>query len=169
MDVTFTCLSPDNTAEFEAEYDKLGAMNAHDYNELLLSFGDPIYMSRRVSVMKDGYTINTFVSLCCNEEFSSLKDEATYVNDGVLSMQFESSPNGDLDVPVGFPIHQIFTWPYEGITRSHVDVLQYTFKGSETKRSCTEHFGLFQSMGFRSTSRCSSSLCEHPDLKTQNQ
>jgi hypothetical protein len=48
-------------------------------------------------------------------------------------------------------------------------VLRHTFKGSETKRSCTEHFGLFQSMGFRAYSRCSSSLCEHPDLKTQNQ
>jgi hypothetical protein len=24
-------------------------------------------------------------------------------------------------------------------------------------------------MGFRAHSRCSSSLCEHPDLKTQNQ
>ena len=125
---------------------------------------DPMITSHRVSVMKDGYTNNTFVSLCPDEEFSSLRDE-----DGILSILLESSPNGDLDVPVGLPINQIFSWPYEGITRSHVDVLRCTFKGSETKRSCTEHFGLFQSMGICAYSRCSSSLCEHPDLKTQNQ
>jgi hypothetical protein len=70
--------------------------------------------------MKDGYTNNTFVSLCCDEEFSSLRDEAVYVNDGILSILLESSPNGDLDVPVGLPIHQIFSWPYEGVTRSHM-------------------------------------------------
>jgi hypothetical protein len=119
--------------------------------------------------MKDGYTNNTFVSLCRDDEFSSLRDESVYVNDVILSILLESTPNGCLDVPVGLPIHQIFSWPYEGITRSHVDVLRYTFKGSDTKRSCTEHVGLFQSMGFRAHSRCSSSLCEHPDLKTQNQ
>ena len=169
MDVTFTCLSPDNSAEFEMEYAKHEGMNANDYNELLLSFEDPIITSRRVSVMKDGYTNNTFVSLCRDDEFSSLRDESMYVNDGILSILLESTPNGCLDVPVGLPIHQIFSWPYEGITRSHVDVLGYTFKGSDTKRSCTEHFGLFQSMGFRAHSRCSSSLCEHPDLKTKNQ
>jgi hypothetical protein len=34
MDVTFTCLSPDNSAEFEMEYAKHEGMNANDYNEL---------------------------------------------------------------------------------------------------------------------------------------
>jgi hypothetical protein len=169
MDVTFTCLSPDNSAEFEVEFAKHDCMNVHEYNELLLAFADPVIISHRVSVMKDGYTNNTYVSLCCDQEFSSLRDEAAYVNDGIMSMKLESSKSSDLDVLVGLPIHQIFSWPYEPVTRSQVDVLRHTFKGSETKRSCTEHFGLFQSMGFRAYRRCSSSLCEHPDLKTQNQ
>jgi hypothetical protein len=94
-----------------------------------MSFQDPIITSRRVSMMKDGYTNNTFVSLCRDDEFSSLRDGSVYVNDGILSILLESTPNGCLDVLVGLPIHQILSWPYERITRSHVDVLRYTFKG----------------------------------------
>ena len=80
MDVTFTCLSPENSKVFEEEYDKHKVMNQHDYNESLLSFSDPMFTLHQASVMKDGYTNNTFITLCCDEEFSGVTVEATYVN-----------------------------------------------------------------------------------------
>ena len=77
--------------------------------------------------MKDGYTNNTFITLCCDEEFLGVTDEATYVNDRVLSIKLLYSTNGDVDVPIGLPYHEIFAWPYEGVISSYVDVIQSTF------------------------------------------
>ena len=176
---TFTTLSPENSEEFENEYSSCHIMSQLEYNEALLSFSDPIFCSHRTSLNCHGFTSNTFISLCSEQEFSRISREVIpprnefpreviIVSNNIRKILLHTTPNGDLDIPAGFPVQQNFVWPYDGISCDHVDVIKNTFHGSETPRTCTCHFGLFQSIGFRVSSRCSSSLCEHPSLKKHN-
>jgi hypothetical protein len=76
---------------------------------------------------------------------------------------------GDLSVPWGLPIQQIFEWLHQNsISSVHSDLVKATFPNQGTPRDCTSHAGFYQSVGLRCAFKSSSSLREHPDCKTSH-